>query len=127
MSGNWYDQFFGMLNVFEMYLLLRVNIFIGTPALLVVANNEGDIFFVDPYKSHENLFKYSAVTIPSHKIHSIDVLWTINSTYLFWSDHNSKALYSTVIDKSNQTTRDVNTAKKIVSKVADSIVLFPVI
>jgi len=80
-----------------------------------VANNEGDIFFVDPYKSHENLFKYSAVTIPSHKIHSIDILWTINATYLFWSDHNSKALYSTIIDKSNRTTRDVNTAKKIVS------------
>lgn len=80
-----------------------------------MANNEGDIFFVDPYKSHENLFKYSAVTIPSHKIHSIDILWTINETFLFWSDHNSKALYSTVIDKSNRTTRDVNTAKKIVS------------
>jgi len=80
-----------------------------------VANNEGDIFFVDPYKSHENLFKYSAVTIPSHKIHSIDILWTINATYLFWSDHNSKALYSTIINRSNRTTRDVNTAKKIVS------------
>lgn len=92
---------------------------IGAPALLVIASNEGDIFFVDPYKSHENLFKYSAVTLPAHKIHSIDILWTINGTYLFWSDHNSKALYSTLLDnpvrKSNRTTRDVNTVKTIVS------------
>ncbi|XP_027843018.2 low-density lipoprotein receptor-related protein 1 [Aphis gossypii] len=90
---------------------------IGTPALLVVANNEGDIFFIDPYKSKENLFKSSAVTIPSHKIHSIDILWTINATYLFWSDHNSKALYSKIIDKSNRTTRDVNTAKLIIQTI----------
>lgn len=90
----------------------------GVPALLVVASNEGDIFFIDPYKSHENLFKYSAVTLPAHKIYSIDILWTANTTYLFWSDKNSKALYSTIIDnsvrKSNRTTRDVNIVKKIV-------------
>jgi hypothetical protein len=97
-------------------ITLSYYIFIGAPALLVVANNEGDIFFIDPYKSKENLFKSSAVTIPSHKIHSIDILWTINATYLFWSDHNSKALYSKIIDKSNRTTRDVNTAKQIVSR-----------
>lgn len=90
--------------------------------MLVVASNEGDIFFIDPYKSHENVFKYSAVvttSLPSHKIHSIDILWTANVTYLFWSDHNSKALYSTIINNplkkpSNLTTRDVNTIKKIV-------------
>lgn len=94
----------------------------GAPALLVVASNEGDIFFVDPYKSHENVFKYSTVvttSLPAHKIHSIDILWTVNVTYLFWSDHNSKALYSTIIDNplrklSNQTSRDVNSIKKIV-------------
>lgn len=85
-----------------------------------MASNEGDIFFIDPYKSHENLFKYSAVTLPAHKIHSIDVLWTKNITYLFWSDKNSKALYSTVINnpvrKSNRTrtSREVNSVKQIV-------------
>lgn len=88
--------------------------------MLVVASNEGDIFFIDPYKSHENLFKYSAVTLPDHKIHSIDVLWTKNITYLFWSDKNSKALYSTFINnpvrKSNRTrtSREVNSVKQIV-------------
>lgn len=91
----------------------------GAPALLVVASNEGDIFFVDPYKSHENLYNYSAVPLPLHKIRSVDILWTINTTYLFWSDHNSHALYSTVIDhqvkKSNRTARDVTIVKQIVS------------
>lgn len=87
--------------------------------MLVVASNEGDIFFIDPYKSHENLFKFSAVTLPAHKIHSIDVLWTKNGTYLFWSDKNSKALYSTIINnpvrkKSNRTTREVNSVDQIV-------------
>lgn len=83
-----------------------------------MASNDGNIFFVDPYKSHENFFKYSAVTLPAHKIHSIDILWTTNSSYLFWSDYNSKALYSTVIDntlkKHDRTRRDVDTVKKIV-------------
>lgn len=91
----------------------------GAPALLVVASHEGDIFFIDPYKSHENLFKYSAVPLPAHKIHSIDILWAPNVLYLFWSDHNSKALYSIVVDnpvkKLNRTTREVNAVKKIVS------------
>lgn len=91
----------------------------GTPAFLVVASNEGDLFFIDPYKPHENLAKYYAVPLPAHKIHSIDILWAANVTYLFWSDHNSKALYSIVIDnplkKLNRTTREVNIAKKIVS------------
>jgi hypothetical protein len=102
-----------IFDYFKSYLIT------GVSALLVVASNEGDIFFVDPYKSHENVYNYSAVTLPAHKIHSIDILWTINATYLFWSDHNSKALYSTVIDhpvkKSNRTTRDVTNIKQIVS------------
>ncbi|XP_050433383.1 low-density lipoprotein receptor-related protein 1 isoform X2 [Adelges cooleyi] len=94
---------------------------VGASALLVVASNEGDIYFVDPYKSHENFFKYSAVTLPAHKIHSIDILWSANVSYLFWSDHNSKALYSTILDnpvkKPSTITRDLNTVKTIVYTV----------
>lgn len=103
--------------------MLTLNYLItGAPALLVVASNEGDIFFIDPYKSHEYVFKYSDVvttSLPAHKIHSIDMLWTKTLTYLFWSDHNSKALYSTIIDNSlkissNRTTGNVYSIKKIV-------------
>ncbi|XP_050540895.1 low-density lipoprotein receptor-related protein 1 [Daktulosphaira vitifoliae] len=94
---------------------------IGAPALLVVASNEGDIYYIDPYKSHENFFKYSAVMLPAHKMHSIDIMWSANLSYLFWSDHNSKALYSTVLEnpvkKSIRMTPDINTTKAVIQTV----------
>lgn len=117
MSSNWLVLSFAVY-VLDFCLILDWLI-TGSPALLLVASNEGDIFFIDPYKPHENLARYYAVPLPAHKIHSIDLLWVANVTYLFWSDHNAKALYSIVIDnpfkKSNRPTREVNIAKKIVS------------
>jgi hypothetical protein len=71
----------------------------GKPACLVVAG-ETDLRSVNPYKAGQN----SVIQALSksfhdrgHKVESVDILWDVTKSAIFWSDHHSKMIRKTYL------------------------------
>lgn len=71
----------------------------GKPAHLVVAG-ETDLRSVNPYKAGDN----SPIQALSksfhdrgHKVESVDILWDLAKSAIFWSDHHSKMIRKTYL------------------------------
>jgi hypothetical protein len=68
--------------------------FPGKPAHLVVAG-EADLRDLNPYKAGENTVIQAlskSFHDRGHKVESVDILWDITKSAIFWSDHHSKMI-----------------------------------